>query len=73
MEWLDLRRQCENKLNKMCVLVKRENWHIFIWEKFVQHVLPGNMYASAVLVQGRALAAVISAEFLFMLKTLGKN
>lgn len=55
------------------MLVKRENWHIFIWEKFVQHVLPGCMYASAVLVQERALATVISVELLCMLKTMGKN
>lgn len=55
------------------MLVKRENWRIFIWEKFVQHVLPGCMYASAVLVQGRALATVTSVEFLFILKTMGKN
>lgn len=41
--------------------------------KFVQRVLPGCMYASAVLVQGRALATVISVEFLFMLKTVHKN
>lgn len=41
--------------------------------KFVQRVLPGCTYASAVLVRGRALATVISVEFLFMLKTVHKN
>lgn len=57
----------------MCVLAERENCHIFIWEKLVQHVLPGCMYVSAVLVQRCALATVISVEFLVMLKTVGRN
>lgn len=58
----------------MSVLVGRERAGIFLTrDKFVQRVLPGCMHASAVLVQGRALATVISVEFLFMLKTAGKN
>lgn len=57
----------------LCVLLKRKNWRIFIWQKFVQLVLPGCVYASAVLLQGHALATVISVVFLFMLKTIGKN
>lgn len=58
----------------MYVLAERKRTGIFLtWGKFVQHVLPGCTYASAVLVQGRALATVISVEFLFVLKTVHKN
>jgi len=60
----------------MCVFVGRKRAGIFLTrDKFVQRVLPGCVHASAVLVlvQGRALATVISVGFLFMLKTVGKN
>lgn len=56
----------------MCFSEERE-LASFIWEKFVQHVLPGCVSALAVLVQRRALAAVISVEFLFLLKTMSEN
>lgn len=61
------------KWKDVCFSREKENWHISCMGKFVQRVLPGCTYASAVLVQGRALATVISVEFLFMLKTVHKN
>lgn len=72
MQRLDLRRRYKSKLEEVCVLVGRTATFLY-WEPFARHVLPGCVCASAVLLQRRALAAVISVEFLVVLKATGEN